>query len=253
MKTAFVITSVIEANNEFPLTYSSTRTAFSAGERFRQTIFTIACMDAASTRDTTIFLLDASSNAEPYRASLSYQKNLRFISVLEEFPDLHKVVREHPNKSHCEALMLLKFFEKYKLQLQEYDYIFKMSGRYFTDGSFDLKICNENNLDKIFFKKAMHYDWVDGYHPPMLDLRTDQQDNTIRMYSSVLYGFGSRYIDTFLDIYHFTKTITYHPNGSIYYMEQMLYFLTRGHANNIVETDWLVYGWDGTNGNFVRY
>lgn len=253
MKKAFIITSAIEVDNGFPLTYCPTRSYLNSEERFRQTVFTIACLDLLSATDTDIFLLDISNNADLYSDSLKYQHNLTYISVSKEFPEIHTIVKEHPNKSHCEALILLKFFEKYKSKLNEYDYIFKISGRYFTDSSFDTSIFNISNVDKIFFKRPLCYDWIDGYHPPMLDRRKEQGDNNICMYSSVLYGFGRAHIEKFMDIYQFTKTITDHPSGSIYYMEQMLYFLTRGIEGNITETDWKVYGWDGTSGRFLRY
>jgi hypothetical protein len=255
MKTAFIITSAIEVDNKFPLTYTASRSHFQSAERFRQTIFTIAAIDLISSGDTAtdIFLLDVSRQSDAYRRQLSYQQNLKYISVLEEFPEIHKTVSEHPNKSHCESLILLKFFEKYRTQLTEYDYIFKISGRYFTDSSFDYKMLTTDNLDKIFFKNALQYEWIDGYHPPFIDRRKEQEDNTVRMYSSVLYGFGKVHIDKFLDMFRFIKMLTEHPNGSIYYMEQMLYFLTRGYESKIVEVDWKVYGWDGTNGNFLRY
>jgi len=253
MKKAFLITSVIDVDNTNPLTYSKVRTTFSSADRFKHTIFTIASLDMMAGADTTIFLIDASEDYEQYKSTLGYQKNLVFVSVKEEFPDIFELVRTHPNKSFGESLMLVKFIEKYRSVLDGYDYYFKMSGRYFVDSNFDTSLLNEENLDKIFFKHPFKYEWNDSWNYQIVDRRAIQNDNKLYQYSSVLYGWGRMNMDRILDIYRVIATFTNHPNGSIYDVETLLYFFTRVYEPNIIETDWVVYGWDGAGGQFLRY
>lgn len=253
MKKAFIITSAIEVDNDFPLTYSATRTHFASVDRFRHTTFTVACLDALAKEDSTFFIIDISDNYDQYKSVLSYQRNLVFVSVKEEFPEIHKTVKEHSNKSHCESLMLIKFFEKYKPVLEQYDYFFKISGRYFTDSSFDISICNEENLGKVFFKSPLKFDWIDGWNYQMVDRRHLQGENKLYQYCSVLYGFGREYLHKFIDIYRVMTVFTDHPNGIRYDVETLLYFFTRDFEADIVEVPWTVYGWDGTSGTFLRY
>jgi hypothetical protein len=253
MKKAFVITSAIEVDNNYPLTYSTSRTAFSNAERFKHTIFTIACLDLLADQDTTLFLVDISENFEQYKGTLGYQKNLRYISVKEEFPEIFNTVRTHANKSHCEALILSNFFIKYRKELETYDYFFKMSGRYFLDSNFDASVFDENNTNKIFFKKPMKFEWNEGWRYEMVDLRASQGDNYLYQYCSVIFGFGRGYLDQFIDIFQTIAVFTGEPEKMIYDVETLLFYFTREFKDNIIETDWIVYGWDGAGGTFLRY
>lgn len=253
MKKAFIITSSIEVDNNYPLTYSNTRTHFDSIDRFRHTVFTVASLDSIRDKDIAIYVIDASDNWHSYAGVLSYQKNLKFISIKEEFPEIYNTVRTHKNKSHCESLMLTKFIERYKQELEQYDYCFKISGRYFIDGSFDINLFNLENTDKLFFKKPLRFDWNENWNYKMVDRRSIQGDNKLYQYSSVLYGWGNQNIDKILDIYRVITIFTNHPNGMIYDVETLLYFFTRNFESKIIETSWTVYGWDGTGGNFLRY
>jgi hypothetical protein len=253
MKKAFVITSAIDVQKDAPLTYSSVRSHFEPDERFRQTVSTIANLDARFPKDTVLFLVDLSEDYEKYRGILSYQKNLVFISVKEQFPEIYDIVRTHPNKSHCETLLLLKFFAKYKEQLKEFDYFFKVSGRYFVDGSFGDELLIPENRDKIFFKHPMQFDWQDLWNYHRVDRRAIQKDNKLRQYCSVLYGFGKEHYDRFVDLYRVLSYFTNHPAYATFDVETLLYFFTRDFEKDIIEVDWLVYGYNGADGNFLRY
>lgn len=253
MKKAFLITSAIDIDNNHPLTYSKVRTAFDPAERFRQTAFTVASLDLAAREDSTFFLIDISDNYEGYKNFLSYQTNLVYVSVKQEMPEIYNTVRTHPNKSHCETLLLLTFLLKYKAQLKEFDYFFKVSGRYFIDSNFNSSLFNDHNTDKIFFKKPLKFEWVDSWNYQMVDRRADQGDNFLYQYCSVLYGWGKEYHDKFVDIFHAIEVMTSSPSTIHYDVETLLYHYTREFKNNILETDWIVYGWDGTNGTFLRY
>jgi hypothetical protein len=253
MKTAFVISSVIDIDNTHPLTYSKTRTHFSSEERLNQTIYSIASLDMLGKEDDTIFLLDASENYEKYKEVLKYQKNLVFVSIRDEFPEIYQTVRSHPNKSYCESLILFNFFKKYRTELEAYDFFFKLSGRYFLDGSFKSNILIEENLDKIFFKESLKFEWSDAWNYQMVDRRAIQGDNKLYQYSSVFHGWGRMNLDRMVDIYRVIIEITGHPSGAGYDVETLLHYFTRVYEENIIETDWKVYGWNGVTGIFVRY
>lgn len=253
MKNAFIITSSIEVDNNFPLTYSTTRSFFSSEERLRQTIMTIASLDLASKRDTTFFLLDTSNNYQEYERLLRYQPNLRFISIKENFPEIFEIVTTHPHKSVCESMLMSSFLRKFKPLLRGYDYIFKMTGRYFVDGLFDTSIFNEKNKDKIFFKRPLEFTWKDEWQYHMVDYRKEQETNTLRQYCTVLYGWGQSYYDQFLDIFTALPYIVTQPNMGHLDVETLIYYFTRPFQDDVIETNWLIYGWDGASGKFWRY
>lgn len=253
-KTAVIITSCIEVDNNYPLTYSIKRSVFNSNERWRQTISSIAAIDHAMGKDDTIiYLVDASENYEEYRALLGYQTNLKFISIKEEFPEIFNIVRSHPNKTFCECTILKNFITKYKEELSKQDFIFKFSGRYFLDSSFDIDYTSQFENDTIFFKKPMAYDWSNSWGYQMVDLRLEQKDNKLRQYSTVLFGFGNQQINNMLDIIGKIVDLLLDPTMLHYDMETLIYYYTRSLKEFIVETDWIVYGFHGPDGRFVRY
>ena len=253
MKKAFIVGSAIEVNNKHPLTYNPVRSYFSNEERFRQTVMTIAALDQVSDSDTVIYLVDTSENWQMYQNLFSYQKNLKFVSVKNELPEIYDIITTHPQKSYCECLLMATFVKKYKQELSEFDYTFKLSGRYFIDGSFDTTLFNKYNTDKIFFKQPIKWEWKDQWNYHMVDLRKEQGDNTLRQYSTVLYGWGKKHYNTFLDIFTVSAAILSQDNMSHYDIETIGYYMTRPYERDIVETDWIVYGWLGPSGQFMRY
>jgi len=253
MKKAFIITSAIEINNNNPLTYSTVRSYFSNEERLRQTIMTVAALDSASNSDTTIYLLDTSENWQQYRDQLAYQKNLKFISIKEEFPEIFETVTTHPQKSYCECLSMSTFMRKYQKELFENDYIFKISGRYFIDSTFDTVLFNKYNTDKIFYKQPIKWDWKDNWQYSLVDRRQEQGDNNLCQYSSVLFGWGKKHHKNFLDLWSGMAAMLVLPHMYHYDIETLVYYLTRPFERDIIETDWTVYGWLGPTGEFTRY
>jgi hypothetical protein len=253
MKKAFIVTSAIEVNNNNPLTYSAVRSYFSNEERFRQTVATIVTLDLLSDSETTIYLLDSSENWEQYRDQLLYQRNLKFISVKSEFPEIYETVTTHPQKSYCESLLVSTFMVKYQKELFENDYILKMSGRYLIDRSFDPVLLNKYNTDKIFFKQPIKWDWRDSWCYSLVDRRQDQGDNNLCQYSSVIFGWGKQHHKHFMDLWLGMAAMLVLPHMSHYDIETLSYYLTRPFEKDIIETDWTVYGWLGTTGHFTRY
>jgi len=254
MKLAFIVTSCIEVKNEYPLTYSKVRSFFSSEDRLRQTITTVASLDCiAAKKDATIYVVDASEDWQKYSNNFWYQTNLKFVSIKQEFPEIFDAVTSHPNKSYCECLILHSFMTKYRAELLEHDYVFKVSGRYFFDSAFDIDLFKQYNRDKIFFKHPIENDWQDwwGYH--MVDLRKQTGDNRLRQYCSVLFGFGQMQFDYMLNVIGKIKDTIFDPTNYHYDVETLSYFFTRDRVSDIIHTDWCVYGFHGPDGRFVRY
>lgn len=255
MKKALMVTSVIDIDNTHPLTYSKVRSYFSNEDRLRHTIFTIASLDQVIDEDTTIFLLDASDNSEKYSNLFRYQRNLVYIDVGKEFPEVFNKIRTHPHKSHCEMVLQECFLKKYEKELKAYDFIFKVSGRYFFDHNFNLNHCVDGNQSKLFFKKPLEYEWNNnwGYNGGPADRRHIQNDNKLRQYSSVLYCWGNEKYNEMLDIFRVIADLTNNKSYMHYDVETLIYAFTQHYASDIIETNWVVYGWTGVNGNFLRY
>lgn len=256
MKKAIIITSILEVNNSYRLTYSEIRSFFNLEDRLRHTIFTVAALDHIADEDTTIFLIDASESQAAkahIQYSFAHQKNFVYIDANEEFTDTSNLIRTHSNKSHCEALLILSFLNKYRERLNEFDFFFKISGRYFFDSSFTLSLCVEKNKDKFFFKKPLKFEWIDGWKYEIFDRRDIQGDNKLHQYCSVLYGWSKSNHERMLDIYRVIAEFTDNTKTAYTDFETLLYFFTREYEKKIIETDWIVYGWDGTSGQFLRY
>lgn len=253
MKTAFIISSTINVDNSYPLTYSPVRSYFSAEERMRQTLFTINSIDQATKReDTVIYLVDSSPDWGNYIRSFLHYPNLKFISFDFDHPELSKIVATHPNKTRCESLVMGTILNRFSKELEEFDYVFKVSGRYFIDSSFDISII-ENNPDKIFYKKYLEHEWQDYWGYDMVDRRAIQGDNKLRQYCSVLFGWGRKYQKAFADIYTTMASMLDQPHMHQYDIETLGYYLTRPYEQDIIETNWTVNGWHGPDGKFVRY
>lgn len=253
MKKAFIITSLIDVDTSSPLTYSSTRSYFTSEERLRQTLFTVTSLDFLSDQDTTIFLVDASENWEQYRPQFAHQRNLVYISVKDQLSEIYHEARTHPNKSRGECLILSSLMEKFSQVLLEFDYIFKISGRYFLDSSCNFKMLTEGNRDKLFFKHAWEWEYQDHWGYQMVDLRGVQRNNKLYQYPTTIYGWGKAQYSLMLTL---LKTVAdfLSKRGNLHYdVETLSYYYTRPYSEKIVELDWTICGFDGVRGDVRRY
>lgn len=253
MKKLFIVTSAINISNEYPLTYSPIRSMFSAEQRLQQTIGTINSITLATKQeDTDIWLVDASDNYQDYLYFFTAYPNVHFVAVKEHFPEIHQQTITHPNKSYCESLILSNVLLKYYQSIAFYDYVFKLSGRYFVDHTFDLSTL-ESTPDKIFVKHPMVHEWQDSWIQDLVDLRQEQGNNLLYQYSSVLFAWGKKYQLYFRDHFTAIAAMINQPTMTQYSLETLNYYFTRSYHADIIETDWCVTGWDGSNGNFLRY
>lgn len=246
----FIIGSSIQTRNA-PLTYSKVRTIFSKEERLRQTIFTVNSITNAFP-ESRIVLLDSSDEVEDIRNQMRYFNNVEFIALKDLSGEAHDIVNNHKNKSLCESLLLNTYYTQYKKYIKQFDYVIKACGRYFYFNMFN-DLFTEENKDKIFFKKPLQFEWDDSWKYDFIDLRAYQNDNFIRQYCTVLYGFGSSQLYKFIDINEAIVHLLSYPQMSHFDVETLSYYLTRPFESQIIETDWLVCGWDGTSGRFMLY
>ena len=253
MKKAIIVTSAIEVDNNYPLTYSNVRSHFSNEERFRQTVSSIANLDLATDSETHIYLVDISENSASYGAQFGYQPNLTYVGLKDRLPDVWQIVRTHKNKSYCENLCILSFLNLYKEELTQYDYYFKFSGRYLIDRKFDIGFFNENTKPGFYFKHPMQFEWNDTWGYSMVDLRQEQNNNLLYQYCSVLYGWSKEFYPQYVDIIKVIAEICSKKETQHYDVETLLYYFTRQYSVNITEMPWIIYGWDGVNGRFLRY
>ena len=253
MKKAFIVISIIEPDNNFHLSYKPFRTVFSPREREMQTIMTMTSVDTLTDDDTDIYFLEISDDYAPYASRFHYLKNLKFVPIKTVLPEVHALAKTHPNKSYCEALVLSAFMKMFKQELLEYDYIFKISGRYFLDHTFDLSLCTPYNKDKIFFKEHLSFEWNDRWSYDLVDNRSAQGDNCLRQYVTTIFGWGNENFDKFLDIFYVLAAILNQPHLYHLDIETLIYYFTRPYQDKIIETKWIMYGWQGGDGRFVRY
>ena len=142
-------------------------------------------------------------------------------------------------------------FKHFKKTIKEYDYVIKTCGRYFY---FNFEnYFTEENTNKIFFKKPLQFTWDDNWNYHYVDLRHYQNNNKLYQYCTVLFAFGSAYLEKFIDINETVIHLIDQPSMKHYDIETLMYYLTRPYQNNIIETDWKVSGWDGTSGRFMYY
>lgn len=250
MNKVVIVGSSIQAR-EGKFTYSDTRSKFGNEERFRQTIFTINSL-RNSLPDARIIVVDSSNEYNEFYANFGVLKNVEYVPLKEISYSAFEEVNTHLNKSYCESLLLNTFYKHFKKELLKYDYIIKATGRYFYFDFNDL-LFTETNTDKIMFKKPLKFRWDDSWRYSFVDRRGIQNDNFLRQYCTVLYAFGSQHLNTMIDINEATMQFINSQEMAHYDIETLSYYLTRPYENNIIETDWLVSGWDGTSGRFMYY
>lgn len=140
-----VITSVINTSNN-PLNYSSVRSVFTSEERFNQTLFGIESV-RKRIQNAYIVLVEASN--------IDVDKSLKITANVDLYlnfsNDIHFTeIINGPNKSYGETQLLLKFFLSDQFKEMNVKNVYKLSGRYFLDDTFDInRYDNEFNCFKL--------------------------------------------------------------------------------------------------------
>ena len=247
MTTAWVVTSAIDCSAE-PLNYSPTRSVFSAEERCRQTLATLATIDGHAHDGDVVYVVDASEDPDRWRVALT-PTGVVYVSVREAWPDIYGACRTHPNKSHSEALMLDRHLDTSREALAGYDRTVKVSGRYLMGCGFDRGEWDDPTIG-VLFKPAMAWHWKPGWDFSLVDRRDVQGDDTLRQYCSALWGWRTSCAGIVRELLREAVAIT---RDQHYDMETLLYYLTRPHEAMVGEADWIISGWGGTTGAYCRY
>jgi len=136
--TSIIITSVISPTST-PLDYSPIRSVFDPSQRIMQTVDTIKSIRSLLGDATRILLVDCSHGELP---DLSPIKNL--LSASDQFHDIREVLSvadivSSPNKGAGELYMLDWMIENGNFESD----IYKISGRYYLDPTFDFNILDK--------------------------------------------------------------------------------------------------------------
>ena len=87
----------------------------------------------------------------------------------------------------------------------------------------------------------------------MIDRRNIQKDNMLRQYCTVLYAFAKQHLNSMIDINEATMNFIDSQEMTHYDIETLAYYLTRPYDDRMIETDWVVSGWDGVSGRYMYY
>jgi hypothetical protein len=150
MTDCIIITSVIETTTK-PLNYSKTRSIYSHQERFEQTLETIESVRKYMP-STEIILVECSTPSDYMKVlseKVDYFYNLEF----------NEVVNNSPEKGKGEITLLLYAFTKLT---KKYNNIYKITGRYVLQPSFDISIWN--STDTITVCKSDSYGMENSMH-----------------------------------------------------------------------------------------
>ena len=247
MRKLIVVGSSIQPR-EGKFTYSQTRSSFSAEERFRQTIFTINSLRNCFPT-SKIVIVDSSNDYLEYWSTIKFFNNVDFIPLKELSGEAFEIANSNTNKSVCESAILNTYYRQYKKEILEYDVVVKATGRYFYFDINDDSITN----DGIYFKKPLNFEWNNAWRYNWVDRRTQQNNNRIHQYCTVLYAFGTKHLDKFIDINDAGSHFLNLESMRHYDIETLSYYLTRPYQDIITEVDWKVSGWDGVSGKFMYY
>ena len=139
MVNCIMITSVINTPNKC-LSYSKTRSVFSREERFSQTKKTIESIRSKLPNDK-IFLVECTQFNEEEK--LFFNENCDYIHNIWEIKNLHDNIFGI-SKSLGEGTMTIQGLEYIKKQNLSFDYIYKISGRYFLNDNFSMDGINQS-------------------------------------------------------------------------------------------------------------
>jgi hypothetical protein len=130
MKNLCIITSVINTSSN-PLSYTSTRSVYSEDERFRQTTQTVESVRNHIDNCEILFI-------ESSQISVNYEEDIK--KIVDYYFRTGEEIRskiDGPHKASGEASQIregLKFMD-----INKYDHIFKISGRYRINENFILE------------------------------------------------------------------------------------------------------------------
>ena len=171
----FIITSVINTGNN-PWSYTNYRSCFDIQTRFEQTLQTIESI--RNLNDGTKILLVECSQIDETMTNILKDKVDYFIQTYDD-SSIRGACLESNKKGFGEIKKLEKACQFIKDNNINFNRVFKISGRYFLNSSFNKE--NYNNIDKFTFKI---YDSIGG--------------------STVLYSVPNKLFDVYIEKLKYT-------------------------------------------------
>jgi len=140
MKNLVVITSVINTINK-PLAYSPVRSVYNSEERYEQTLKTIESCKLIENCD--VLLIETSEIGETKENVLKGLVDY-YVNFTDD-EDIQKII-DNPIKGKAEATQL--WYGLKSINIDDYDNLFKISGRYWFNDDFSYE--NYNNTENVF-------------------------------------------------------------------------------------------------------
>ena len=250
MKLAFYISSAINVDDNIQNGFGhlNVRSFFNSEERFRQTQFTISNIRLLCPT-ATIFLFEIGKNAEEYKKRLKYVSNLEFISSEDLDPIITQFCRTSSSKGQCETKATMLFLDHYISRLSEFDYLIKISGRYFFT-SFDASVFNLENTGSYLTKNLRKWNWKDSWkYPQMLN-----RGNYLYWIPTQTYVVGNKLLfDFYKGLYNIREYYNNHGivSDKIDY-ECMIYHFVLDNKP-LISLPWTCGGWVGQNGIYSEW
>lgn len=251
-KICFFISSAIELYNDHPLYYSKEvpRTAFTVEERLRQTVFTITSIKTLCP-GAKIFLFDISKNYQPFVAALAKIKNvdLEFIACEEIASAAAELCRTHPSKGLCEATSTALFLQHRAEQVKEFDYLIKVSGRYFFT-NLDTTMLTAHNTDMLFVKGIKTYSYDQNWGWPSEIVVSEQ----LLHCPTHMYAIGSKCIDRFREQLAsiIALYVKYEKQAPWVDYECAFAYYVVQHSDNLY-IPWTCGGWTSSQGEYIEW
>ena len=139
-----LITSIINTPNK-PLSYSKTRSIYSRQERFEQTKKTIKSIREKLPSDKIIIVECTDFNEEE---NIFFKENCNYILNLWDKKELHDSIFGI-SKSLGEGTMTIKALKYIEELNLEYNYLYKISGRYWLNENFKIENIQNNIFKRI--------------------------------------------------------------------------------------------------------
>lgn len=242
MRKIFIVTSVIEASNS----------VFSTEVRLNQTIKTIESIKQQQPSADIIFV-DGSLN--------SYEKDIKaidpkinYLYIKRMRPDLLNDILYSNNKSIGEASLIKAAIDHDLLNLLNYDFIIKATGRYYYENLND-DYFQESSINKFLFIQSEDdiREWNNGYVDYSLIKDVRYPDSKRHIFKTGLYALSTKKLWKFRDKLTNIVTKLKNPLYQNYDIENLLYneLLDEVVSNNIINVDWKILGWCA-NGIFVN-
>lgn len=248
MKLAFLVGSVINVSEGTFNYMENSRSAQSSDERARQTAVTLNSI-FCKYPNAKIYLIEGSLSLPKellVSSGIFYyleEYNVELVKLVDIDKDVCKELNTHENKSYCECLLYSTFLKHYEEDLENYDLVIKLTGRYSITSNFNID--SSMTKDDILFKHIHKFDNPDNIEWAYSDLLIPGQKLTDACYTfSMTYAFGGNRIDDFKHFLEFTMENTKNNGREI---EMLIQYWSWKNRIKHKEMNWYVCGYAGSN------